>query len=339
MQIENIGCGGHNAYLIKDVKCAVIDTVPAKYKDEYIANIEKHTDRVDYLICTHTSPDLSGTLAAFIKRWQDAEIIASTAGIRNLKVMLDMPFNESIAKDGGELSLVEDSLKFIITPNLNWPDTMMAATKNSLFSGLMFAGGEEYFEETFSSYRPFVNSALEKIGAPAFIYPAKGEVRGADIVESYRAWSKPKDTDTVLVLYDSIYGATLDMARLICSVLEENKIAARLCFAQDADDTLINACRALIVGTPTVNRGASKKVMSALSGLDAVRCTRKPGFVFGAYGWGGEGTYIVYNLLKNLRMNMYEKPFLVNFRLGIREREKLKKHTLDFIESCLRDKD
>ena len=49
----------YNAYLIKDVKNVLIETVHEKFFDEYLESIEEiiPIEKIDYLILNHTEPD------------------------------------------------------------------------------------------------------------------------------------------------------------------------------------------------------------------------------------------------------------------------------------------
>ena len=46
----------------------------------------------------------------------------------------------------------------------------------------------------------------------------------------------------------------------------------------------------------------------------------KPCFVFGSYGWGGEGIQLVHNHLELLKLKPFEKPFGCIFKMCIRDR-------------------
>ena len=61
--------------------------------------------------------------------------------------------------------------------------------------------------------------------------------------------------------------------------------------------TALHSADALVFGTPTINRNAVKPVWDIISSIDLVNMKNKPCFVFGSYGWGGEGIQLVYNHL------------------------------------------
>ena len=53
---------------------------------------------------------------------------------------------------------------------------------------------------------------------------------------------------------------------------------------------------ALVFGTPTINRNAVKPVWDIISSIDLVNMKNVSCFVFGSYGWGGEGIQLVNHL-------------------------------------------
>ena len=54
----------YNAYIIKDEKTDLFDTVKPNFKDEFLNNISKVTDvaDIDYVVIHHTEPDHAGSL-------------------------------------------------------------------------------------------------------------------------------------------------------------------------------------------------------------------------------------------------------------------------------------
>lgn len=333
MQITNVGAEGFNAYVISGEKTAVIDGVPEKYARKYIDNIKKATGRVDYLICNHASPHTEGSAAELLKEYPNIKIIASTAGMRNLKGILNSDFNELLAKDEMTLDLGGAELKFLLTSNLNWPDTMMTCCGDTVFSGLMFAGEYDYFKENFSAFKPFVKYAAERLVSVNGIYPCLGGKREAEIIEKYRHWAEEEQEQNVFIIYDSYYGYTHEMALEILEILTEYNIKSKVFAADDEFD--INLCSALIIGTPTINQNASQKILAALSHINTAMLSGTPCFVFGAYGWGGEGVRVVQNLLKSMKLKTYKKPFAINFKMSESDKAALKKYTVEFIESNL----
>lgn len=55
--------------------------------------------------------------------------------------------------------------------------------------------------------------------------------------------------------------------------------------------------------------------------------------VFGSYGWGGEGTDLIYNFLKLVKLSPFEKPFKCAFTPSEADISELIKYTKKFTET------
>ena len=323
--IYNVGVNGNNAYLIMGEKTALIDTVSKYFADDLITNIEKimPISKIDYLIFNHTEQDKSGAAGAILKKNPDIEVIATVAGLRNLKEMLNHGFNERVAKDNAVLDLGGGlTLKFIITPNINWPDSMVTYEESTrtLFSCDLMSAGGEYL------YPDFTANALERISnlKTDLICVGKGVKTEIPAAE--------KTDGKIVILYSSRYGTTEEMAGTIKDTLK-NTDTCLLCADDNADFTgTIHDCAALIVGTQTENNGADKALLSKLASLTPLKMRHKPFFAFGSYGWSGEGPQIVHNLLKSYGMKPFSKPFLSIFNMSEEKRSELIQHTQKFAE-------
>ncbi|MBQ2663738.1 MAG: FprA family A-type flavoprotein [Clostridia bacterium] len=324
--IYNVGAGGNNAYLITGEKIALIDTVLKDFADDLITNIEQITPvtKIDYLICNHTEQNKSGAVGPLLEKNPDIEVIATVAGLRNLKEMLNRGFNEQVAKDDAILDLGNGlSLKFLITPNINWPDSMVTYEESTrtLFSCDLMSEGEEYL------FPDFTSNALERIAKLDIdlICTGKGN-KAAPVAETEQADSG------VVILYSSRYGATEKMAKTIKEALE-NTETHLLCAGDNCDfSELIHNSSALIVGTQTENNGSDKLLLGKIAALTPLKMRHKPFFTFGSYGWSGEGPQIVHNLLKSYGMRPFSKPFLSIFTLSEEKRKELISHTQKFAE-------
>ena len=97
----------YNAYLVVGEKIALIETVHNKFKDVLFDNIKEicPLEKIDYIILNHTEPDHSGSVADLVQINPDITVIATAAGIKNLKSITNLNFNEQIAKTGDKLDL------------------------------------------------------------------------------------------------------------------------------------------------------------------------------------------------------------------------------------------
>ncbi len=338
--IFSVGTGNINAYLIKGGQTALIDGVTAGCADEYIENIGKLTDRVDYAVFNNTCPNNAGSFKKLLEVYPDIKVFATVAGIRNLREIANTDFNGFIAKDNSELNIGGATLKFLTTPNLPSPDSMMTYTDGILFSGNAFSsengnGTDKYYRNNLAPFAPFVNTMTKRIEAMNIraIYPAEGDklTEFTDkAIEMYKKLSEPRKKDKTVILYCSNYGATREMSRIISGVLK-NAECVDLMKTGDVSE-IINSAKALVIGTPTINKNAPREIWDALTLLDLITMKNTPYFVFGSYGWSGDAIQLVNNHLKLLRLKQFDKPFGVLFNISDAEKEELIEYTKRFQE-------
>lgn len=146
-KIINVGADYYNSYLVLTDKKILIDTVPEAYADKLIENISKYIKitELDALIINHTEEDRSGAVKEIIEKNPGIEIAATLAGLNNLEQQLNAPFKQLLVKSNMIYKAADGiSLKFLITHNINWPDSMMTyciEEKNIVFLRRFFGRG------------------------------------------------------------------------------------------------------------------------------------------------------------------------------------------------------
>lgn len=324
----------YNSYVINDEKVAVLDAVKDGYYDEFKENLisvigEK---KVDYVIVHHTELDHTGSLIKLIEDYPDMKVVGSRSTLINLKNILNREFNGVEAKE--EICLGELTLKFIIVPNLHWPDTMFTYVedKNFLFT-CDFTGchyspkgkitdnfGEEYFVEMkyyfdciMGPFKKFVNMGLNKIKDLEidFIAPSHGPVHVANIegvLNKYETWAKeePVDLKKVEIFYITAYGNTERIANFMKEKLEAKGFKADV--TEITSITLeeckkrIESAKGFMVGSPTINQDAVKPAWDLLSVVCPITNRGKAALAFGSFGWSGEGVPMLTARIKSLKL-------------------------------------
>ena len=172
----------YNAYVVKgDSKTALIDAVHETFWDDHLANLYEVVDlaTVDYLFCNHTEPDHSGSIKKILEINPNIQIVASAAGIKNIKSIINQEFNGIVAKDNMVFDLGGVTLKTIIAPMLHWPDSIFTWCEEEkvlfscdflsahyceprMFDDLVtypkkyYQAVKEYFDAIFSPFKSFV---------------------------------------------------------------------------------------------------------------------------------------------------------------------------------------
>lgn len=327
-KIYNIGVNGFNSYLICGEKNIIIDTVPYKFQDEFFENLEKYKEvsEIDFVVFTRTTPDCTGALKELFSKNGHIEAYATVAGLKNLKEITNMRFSEQVIKNDGELF----GLKFIITPNLSWPDTCVIYMENEkiLFSGNLFCDSPE--ETAFSNM--FLENAVNRLKVLEIlkIMPAYGNAKSINMYDE--ALSKAY-AERIGIVYASTSGQTEALAEKAFEVIKKcGKNAKLFNCDENIDFSEIEECSAFLFGTPTINHNAKKSVLDVISGLNVIKNTDKKAFVFGSYGWSGEGVNIVSNLLGNLKIRVAKKPFRCIFNPSEENFKDIEKSIKEFLE-------
>ena len=348
--IYMITTGGYNSYLIKGEKTALIDTVPREFCAEFLSEIQSvvKNKSIDYIVFNHTEPDRAGCFEAVMEKYPAAEVAATIAGLKNLKRYTERIFSEKTAKNGNVLDLGGVSLKFLIAPFLNWPDTMITICPECgfAFTADLFAATGDYEKKKKKNFAGYIAEAIKKLEneKPQMILPGNGEpvfeewINDIFIYHKKIAESFLKKKQKICIIYSTVYGAVLDMAKKARKVCESRGVETVMLNAQtaeikDIENALLDS-DAVIVGTDTINRNMPKAMWRLVFCVDAAGMYRKRAMIFGSYGWSGEGTVILSHVLTDLKFSLFEeKPYTVILKPKKEEMKKFEEYTIRFIST------
>lgn len=346
----------YNAYLVKGDKTALIETAHGDYAEEFLQKIEEimPVSQIDYLICNYTGTEYTKSIVEILKKNPEIEVVATIPAIKNLKEMTNMTFNEHIAKNGAKLMLGSDkTLEFIIAPCLAWQDTMITYLHQDsvAFSGRLLASKTafnddmsdsaiaDYYNELLVSHRAFVKNALDLIAERNVknILPSHGAPHIGNAQEKipcYYSLCEEESSVKVAVFCSGHHKNTMSMANEIVKTLRECNVGVFLYDPLDKNAVrALNTADALIFGTPTMNKNASKEIWQLLSEIDAVNSKGKPYFVFGSYGWSGEGCELVHRFLIQLRLRPFAKPLCSVFTPSGNDLKSISEYVRRFADS------
>lgn len=334
--------GEYNFYTVETAgKRITIGGASENFSESYI----REAASSDAVILLTAKPEFTGGLERVLEIKPDIEVYATAAGLRNIKQTVNREINEQLIKDGMELG----GIRFFITPNLSWVDSCMALYDGVLFSGEAFSGFEgsaadlkNEFDARLAVNKCFVLSAIERLEKESItaIYPAYGSTmpQGTvcmcalpeEVFKIYRKWCHTESHNKIkaAVIYSSRYGYTESLAdRLIGRLGTAFDVSA-----SDADKTensvvtdMLNSADVILVGTDTINRNAPKRIWDAVTGMDMVNKKGTPYFVFGSYGWSGDGTKLIEKTLGTMGLRQIMKPVEVILKPDDADFEKLDK--------------
>lgn len=117
----------YNSYVMKaGDKTVLFETAKEKFFDDYLEKLSEITDirKIDYLVVDHTEPDHAGSVERLLDLNPQLKIIATSCAIGFLKEIVNRDFCAIAVKDNQEMKIGNKTLRFLIVPNLHWPDTM-----------------------------------------------------------------------------------------------------------------------------------------------------------------------------------------------------------------------
>jgi len=322
----------YNAYLILDEKTALIDTVYGPFAQEMIEEIREviEPSKIDYLVANHVETDHSGAITEILKLAPQAKVIGTAKCKEGLQKHYFGNWDFQVVKTGDEINLGERSLKFIEAPMLHWPDSMFTYVEkdtlllpNDAF-GQHLATSKRFddevdektlMEEAAKYYAnilwPFSQLVIRKIEEIqklslkiSMIAPSHGIIWRSNptkIIEAYLRWARGEAARKILVVYDTMWGSTEQMAKAIVEGITSEGMEAmlfRLPFSDRGDiiKELLEA-KGILVGSSTINNGVLPTVAPFLEEMQGLRPRNKLAAAFGSYGWrGGAAKTIEENL-------------------------------------------
>ncbi|MBO4336233.1 MAG: FprA family A-type flavoprotein [Desulfovibrio sp.] len=331
----------YNAYLIKDQKNVLVDTVSPGFGKTLLCRLAKTLDpeKIDYIVCNHMEMDHAGSLAEIVERTKPEKIFVSQTGMKSLAGYYpgnDWPL--VAVKSGDAISLGQRQIIFQETRMLHWPDSMVSyipeeklLISNDIFgqniaSSVRFVDEygkqdeylqriKEYFYNIVLPYSPMVLKALpvlEKLDIK-MIAPDHGLIhRGYDavkfIIDMYRTLAEQKPQKRALIFYDTMWHSTEQMAYAVGSGFEDGQVPVRIMSVKNNHHSTIMTeladCGAVVAGSPTHNNTILPLMAAQLTYMKGLKPLNRIGGAFGSYGWSGESAKYLQEALSEMKMEM-----------------------------------
>ena len=234
----------YNSYVIEDEKIAVMDSVDARFTDEWLKNIETALSgkSPDYLVVQHMEPDHSANIHEFAKAYPNAVIVSNDKAFGMMQRFFGTDFADRriVVADGDTLSLGGHTLTFYTAPMVHWPEVMMTYddSDKTLYSADAFGKfgaldieedwaceARRYYFGIVGKYGAQVQALFKKIGGVDIktICPLHGPVLSENIgyyLDLYNTWSSyGVESEGVVICYTSVYGNTKKAVELLAEEL------------------------------------------------------------------------------------------------------------------------
>ena len=339
----------YNAYLIRDEKTALIDTVKCNFANELVKNIQELTsfDKIDYIIVNHVEMDHSGSLPEIVKLIPNAKIIASQRGKDALIEHFGEEFNRvETVKTGDEIKLGKKTLRFLETPMLHWPDSMFTylvedkiLMSNDAFGEHLASSGrfddevdqeilmeevKTYFANILMLFAPLIIRKVQEVvqmGIPIdMVAPDHGVIWRKDpmkIINTYLKLSSGIAEKKVVIVFDTMWGSTDKMAKAMEQGATSEGVEVKVLKLRATSNTVavteILDAKAVIVGSPTLNNQMFPTVSSFLTYITGLKPKGKLWSFFGSFGWGGGAVRDMTEMAKKAGFEIYEQNIEVKY--------------------------
>ena len=313
----------YNAYLVRDAENAIIDAVKEPFFGLFLKQASELADpaSIRYIVCNHAEPDHSSGLPGAVAAFPNAQLVTNRK-CRDALVSYygGQNWNWRLVKTGDSIKLGRRTLRFIETPMVHWPDSMLTYVPEDklLFSmdafgqhvafaarfddevdpGIVMEEAKTYYANIVAPHAKAVGRALEAAGGLdiEIIAPSHGVIWRQNvpaILSAYSGWAAHRMAPKVTIFYDSMWDST---GKIADAVLEgassEKDVSVVLLHVRHNSLTRIATefldSAAFAFGSATLNNLAMPQAAAALVYLRGMNLPEKTWFAFGSYGWGAK---------------------------------------------------
>ena len=239
----------YNSYLIMDEKIAVMDSVEARFGEEWLGKIARALQgrKPDYLIVQHMEPDHSANIFRFLEVYPEATVVSSAKAFQMMKNFYGSDLSDGkrmVISEKGTLALGRHTLTFITAPMVHWPEVFFTydAADKVLFSADAFGKfgaldvedpegwaceARRYYFGIVGKYGPQVQAVLKKLAGVEvkIICPLHGPVLKENLgyyLDLYQTWSSyGVESEGVVINYSTVYGHTGEAAEKLAQMLRD----------------------------------------------------------------------------------------------------------------------
>jgi len=331
----------YNSYLLNDSKRAVIDLSKEFLSEEFLQQIKKiiPLETLDYIVMNHVEPDHSGALTALRQVAPKAEIIGTKNTQKLLAAFYHINDGVRVVNEQDSLPLGKHILRFIPTPFVHWPESMMTYEPNEkiLFSNDAFGAygllpgtiyedecdplleeqeAIRYYSNIVAHYHKSVGKALLKMeNLPLeIIAPSHGPIWRKDpqrIVERYRDWvsnASGRAEPGITILYGSMYQNTELMMKAIAKGITHEGVRLKVFDAGRIHASYILpyllTWQGVVVGGPTYEGELFPPIENILRMAEKKKIQKRKTAFFGSFGWSGGAKEDFIRLAEKLEWEM-----------------------------------
>lgn len=339
----------YNAYLLIDEKIVLFDTVKHGFEEELLEKVSKiiNPETIDYLVVNHIEPDHAGGFLYIVEKIKPEKIFITKNGKIGLEAYTHrthFPFEE--VKTGYEIKVGKRTIKFIETPMIHWPDSMMSYILEEKILISQDAFGQHYasslrfddevdrcvlVQEAAKYYANIVlpySSQVQKLLSTLkdlnleieIICPDHGIIwrkNPQEIIKLYEKWSSYEAEVRAVIIYDTMWKSTEKMALAIADGIKKEGVEAKI-FKLSVNDitdvmTEVMLAKGIVLGSSTLNNNLLPTVAAFTTYMKGLRPRKKIGFAFGSYGWSGEAVKYLNEVLKDIQAEIIHEGIKIKY--------------------------
>lgn len=352
----------YNNYLILDEEVTLVDTVKYDFSDITIKHIKELVDpaKIKHVVINHIENDHATGIDKIMDLSPDATIHITDRGKKGLDRFFDTSrWKFHIVKTGDTLKIGKNTLLFLETPMVHWPDSMMTYCQEAavLFSQDGFGqhlASTARFDDQFSAcvstvvledavvdyyaniLMPFGQLILDKIADlqklginPEIIAPDHGVIwrsQAAKVIDSYVNMAQGKADLRAIIVYDTMWKSTEMMSVPISEGISSEGVDCRILKLRATPMNVIIKefwkARGTLFGTPTLNNIMYPSVAECLTHLRGLRPKNRLAGAFGSYGWGGGAVKEAYEIFDKMGLEKFESGLQVIYKPSSEDEEK-----------------
>lgn len=357
----------YNAYLIIDEKIALVDAVYPPFTRELIENIRAVVplERIDYVIANHVETDHSGALPEVLKACPKAKVFCTAKGKEGLYRHYYENWDFQTVRTGDKVKLGRRTLQFIEAAMIHWPDSMFTycpeeelLMPNDAF-GQHYATSERFddsadeaeLESESAKYFanilwPFSSIILKKIeeikksGIPIrMIAPSHGIIWRKDVqrpINDYIGWCKNETKPKAVIVYETMYGATEEMARHAARGMNDAGVKVEVFDVNQSNRTevikeMLDA-KGYMFGSSTHDNDMLPNLAGFLEFFKGLKPKNRIGAAFGSYGWSGGATDEIEGILKKTGVETAQPALTFKYRPNEAELQRCYEYGTSFAE-------
>lgn len=341
----------YNAYLVKDEKNVLFDTVDEEYVDELLKRISEVMDpsEIDYIVCNHMEKDHAGSIERIVEVCKPEKVFCSVMGEKSLKAQFNTEgWPIHVVKDGERLNIGKRNITFLETRMLHWPDSMVSYLEEDkvLFSNdafgqnvatsrrfvdeyerpLLLQAMKDYYYNIILPYSPLVMKTLDRIAklglqfdiiAPdhGLIFRTPEDIKF--LLDTYVEMATQPYKLNAIVAYESLWGATKKMAYAVGDGLQSVGVPFTIIDVQENHcSAVMNALAdssALVLGSSTRNNMPLVNMLGVIANTKGLKPKNLVGGAFGSYGWSGESAKMIHDELVAMGVEVVAEPVRAYF--------------------------